>query len=230
MTELLYRTQAGERREIDKDNRTISFVASTNEKDRYGTVIVQDWELKNFNRNPVFLWSHMSRVPAIGRVTQWTTGEAQSTALVRFGRTEAASEVFDLYVDEILNAVSVGFDFEDYEFIKDVVVLRGNELYELSAVNVPGNASALVEGRANGKLEALSRAIRTIAEPELGRKIDNQDLDLLVAGARFEELEKLRSIDALEARIAELERQLRAKETPPQPKPQPAEDTVWITL
>lgn len=224
MAELLRRALAHERK-IDEETRTIDFVASTTDKDRHGTILVQDWDLRNFNRNPVFLWAHQSRMPPIGRVDKWETGEQQSKAQVRFAKTEVAEEIFNLYRDGFLNAVSVGFDYGEYDFVKDAMILRKNELYELSGVSLPSNAQALAEGRSAGRVDGLSRMLRHFMEPELGRAVEDQDIDLMLAGAAPEHIERLRCLDELEARVAELEKLLAQK---PNVNPDPEEIQIYL--
>lgn len=50
----------------EPDSKTTLFVASTEDEDRYNSVVKQDWDLKNWRRNPVILDNHnMMRV--VGR-------------------------------------------------------------------------------------------------------------------------------------------------------------------
>ena len=52
----------GEVRDIHKDvddTRTITFVASTENKDRHNTIIKADiWDIKAFNKNPIIGYQH----------------------------------------------------------------------------------------------------------------------------------------------------------------------------
>jgi len=147
-------------RSLDEKRRTITFVASTEAVDRYGDVIrVKGWKLDNYRKNGVFLWSHRSSDPPIGKTVEIHT-ETNPPALVQ--TVEFASKavypwaetVWQLYKGGFLKAVSVGFlpleepkprideksgGFLGYEF-------TSQELLELSAVSVPANPEAL--GRA----------------------------------------------------------------------------------
>ena len=51
------------------DKRIIQFVGTDETKDRQGDVLAMEgWDLKNFKKNPVFLWAHNYVNPPIGRV------------------------------------------------------------------------------------------------------------------------------------------------------------------
>lgn len=204
MTELLHRHVA-HRAEPGTEDRTMRFVASTTDVDRHDTIIAQDWKLENFNRNPVFLWQHESRRPPVGRVDKWESGEQQSMATVQFASTPFADEVYQLYKGGFLNAVSVGFMAGDYKFIGDTIVMTGNELYELSAVTLPGNANAIAEGRAAGHTQHIDRWARDAFAGALGRTPDLDDIALLTGGARPEWIDKIRSFETLQKRIEVLE-------------------------
>ena len=204
MTELI-RRHVAHRAEPSADDRTIRFVASTTDLDRHDTVIAQDWKLDNFSRNPVFLWQHQSNSPPVGRVDLWESGDTKSMATVRFASTPFADEVYELYKGEFLNAVSVGFAVGDYKFVGDTIVMTSNELYELSAVTLPGNANAIAEGRAAGHTQHIDRWARSAFAGALGRTPDLDDIALLTGGARPEWVDKIRDFDALHKRLEVLE-------------------------
>lgn len=140
-------------RDVSKSARTIEVIASTNSIDRYNSIIRQHWDLDGFNKNPIALWMHSHMRPPIGRVEEFETNEERSetTAIIRFAETEFAEEIFQLYNEGILAAVSVGFmpGARDYIETDDSFIQtygsadNPNELYELSAVTVPGNKEAV---------------------------------------------------------------------------------------
>ena len=136
------------------ENRSARFVASSNRIDRYGDIIEQEWDLADFWRNPVFLWSHNSWGMPIGWVREFepTTDRSETVARVEF-----APEGHDEFVDKLvravnlrlIRAVSVGFvpvEYEDrldekgrwdgYRFMR-------NQLIELSLCTIPANPDAL---------------------------------------------------------------------------------------
>jgi HK97 family phage prohead protease len=142
------------------DSRVIRFIASNEEKDRYGDIVrASGWVLDNFKNNPVLLFGHQSRELPIGRVTSIGVEGTQLIADAEFmpaSMNEKAESVFQMLKARFLNAVSVGFkplmrpnQIKDpttnewtggYEFIKQ-------ELLELSVVPVPALAGALAVSR-----------------------------------------------------------------------------------
>ncbi len=58
-----------QRASTDPDAKTTIFVASDDTEDRYGSVVKQDWDLKNFRKNPVILDSHDPR-RVVGRAIE----------------------------------------------------------------------------------------------------------------------------------------------------------------
>jgi len=148
---------APEIRSIDEQSRTIEFVASTEEVDRYGDIIrVAGWKLDNYRRNPVFLWAHRSGEPPIGKCVEVRTEENPPALVqkVEFADAETypfASTIFNLYKGKFLRAVSVGFmPLEHPKAIRDENndqmtgwEFTNQELLELSAVPVPANPEAV---------------------------------------------------------------------------------------
>lgn len=132
-------------------DRTIEFVASTDGVDRYGEIVAQDWNLDAFQKNPVFLWAHKRDELPIGSVDATKIESGKLIARVRFAGADVnprAEQVYQAYKQGFMRAVSVGFMPSDARVELhdgvEVFVLSGNELRELSAVPVPGNADALM--------------------------------------------------------------------------------------
>jgi len=145
--------------DLQVGDREAIFIMSTNDPDRHGDVVEQNWELRDFRKNPVFLFSHDSSSLPIGKISKiWTSDDKTKT----YAKAEATPEGMDDLADKVwkfiktgfLNAVSVGFmpvedpqprrdkngDFMGYTFPK-------NALLELSAVAVPAAAGALAIAR-----------------------------------------------------------------------------------
>ena len=144
--------------ERDEDGPLV-FVASTGEVDRHGdTVAPEGWRLAGYRENPVMLWAHDYRLPAIGRADAvWSDGRAL-LARLEFAPTEFAGQVERLYRQGYQRGVSVGFRPLRFEERRDPVNgaflgIRFLEqgLLEISAVPVPANGDALLAGAgANG--------------------------------------------------------------------------------
>ena len=139
-----------ESQDEDKD-RAITFVLSTDDVDRHGDIISADgWTLDSYRANPVLLWAHDYRQPAIGRAAKMWTEPHRLLANMEFAPTEFAQEIASLYRTGFQWGVSVGFKPIRYEERRDektgaFLGLRflEQELLEVSAVPVPANRSAL---------------------------------------------------------------------------------------
>lgn len=145
---LLYK--AGQQSEADP----FVFVMSTPTPDRAGDIVVQNWKLRNFRRNPIALWSHQNSQP----IGAWKNVSVQDGNLV--GRLELAARGTSQRIDElrglveqrILRAVSVGFIPESYEPLDPEdpwggYLLDDNELLECSLCSIPMNPDALSQVR-----------------------------------------------------------------------------------
>jgi hypothetical protein len=121
------------------DSNSLWATFSTDDKDRHGDRVAQNWNLQNFMNNPVVLNSHsyQDSTETIGRVEALVQKDHSLEGKIRFAIDEnpKAKVIFDLYKGGFLNAFSVGFMPGEEE----------NELLELSAVSVPANAMALAK-------------------------------------------------------------------------------------
>ena len=129
----------------------ITFVLSTDDVDRHGDVISADgWVLDSYRENPVLLWAHDYRRPAIGRAAKVWVEPHRLLAKMEFAPTEFAQEIASLYRSGFQWGVSVGFRPLRFEERRDektgaFLGLRflEQELLEVSAVPVPANRRAL---------------------------------------------------------------------------------------
>jgi HK97 family phage prohead protease len=138
---------AGVRRARASDDVGVEFVLSDETRDRMNDVIRADgWDLTNFKKNPIALFSHDARFP-IGkwknlrvenRQLRGTLDLADENTSARIG------EIVKLVKARILNAVSVGFKSIEDRPLKDggTEFLR-QELVETSVVSIPANPAAL---------------------------------------------------------------------------------------
>ena len=135
----------------EKATGPVTFVLSTDDVDRHGDVVSADgWRLEAYLRNPVLLWAHDYRHPAIGRAVSVWTEPHRLLAKMEFAPTAFAQEVAALYACGFQWGVSVGFRPIRWEERRDsrtgaYLGLRylEQELLEVSAVPVPANRQAL---------------------------------------------------------------------------------------
>ena len=127
-------------------------VASTGAVDRHGdTVAPEGWRLDAYRANPVVLWAHDYRQPAIGRAAAvWRQG-GSLLASIEFAPTDFGGTVAALYQQGYQRGVSVGFRPIRFEERRDGrsgaflgIRFLEQELLEISAVPVPANGAALL--------------------------------------------------------------------------------------
>ena len=172
----------------------VTFVLSTDEVDRHGDVVSADgWRLEAYRENPVLLWAHDYRQPAIGRAVAVWTEPHRLLAKMEFAPGAFAQEVAALYEFGFQWGVSVGFRPIRWEERRNpntgaFLGLRylEQELLEVSAVPVPANRHALRRGTAGGDAltPTLSRGEREITEAEA-----EVTAGVLALGALLTELE-----------------------------------------
>ncbi len=139
-------------KEVNKELSQIRAVFSTGDEDRHGEIIDQKgWKLGEFMLNPVVLWSHDDKQPAIGKVVDISFVDGNLEGTIQFAADiyDFAKLIYDLYVGEYIRAISVGFinDKWMYDEEKQLVVLLENTLLEASCVNIPANALALAKSK-----------------------------------------------------------------------------------
>ena len=108
------------------------------------------WELKHYLENPVILWAHDSRIPAIGR----SEGTAVTEGALR-GRIFFNEKEYDPFgwgigqrvAQGVIRAGSVGFLVNKVEVTgredDPELIFREQELLEFSICNIPSNPYAL---------------------------------------------------------------------------------------
>ncbi len=139
--------------EVDKaddEERTIRMVGTLQTEDRLGDIIdVKGWQLKNYKKNPVILFAHDHRSPAVAKATEIEKTDNSLIFTLQFppvGVYQKSDELYGLYKHKIMKASSVGFIPIDYEFRKDKeggIHFKKQELLELSLVTVPAHQDAL---------------------------------------------------------------------------------------
>ncbi|WP_157695363.1 HK97 family phage prohead protease [Nakamurella panacisegetis] len=74
---------------VNEDAKSVTFVISTNQVDRYGEVVEQEsWNFKNFLKSPRLLWGHNPDEPenVLGRASDLKISDdgSQTTAVLNF--------------------------------------------------------------------------------------------------------------------------------------------------
>jgi len=157
----------------DGENK-FNIVMSTSAEDRHGDIVEQDWDLKNFKKNPVFLDSHNynSIEHIIGKINKIKIKDGQLQGEVEFALDNPKGMLaYNLASKGFLNATSVGFI--PLEFSQEGKILK-SELLEDSAVSIPANQEALFEKKSVEKEEVeedVKEEVK-IVEPKRHLKIE----------------------------------------------------------
>ena len=148
-----------------EESRTIPFTFSTANRDRHGTVLNQaNWSLDNIARNPIAGYMHnvyggdLCSAPnpddVIGKARAWVE-DSELRGEITFEPASinpTAEKVFQKLLFGSLNTVSVGFTEvgqgrygvgeESERGATPTYYFEGQELLEISVVNIPSNAQA----------------------------------------------------------------------------------------
>ena len=129
--------------------RGLDFVLSDSTPDRYDDIVMSSgWMLENFNRNPIALFQHQTSFP----IGTWKNVRVEDNALrgtlqlAPRDSSDRIAELHSLLENDVLRAVSVGFQPIEYEERKGDtygIVYTKQELVECSLVSVPANPNAL---------------------------------------------------------------------------------------
>src|SRR5437016_2130307 len=141
---------------LDDGSRAVDVVASTDAEDLQGEVLVQDWSLTRYLANPVVLYFHnwITSEPEdtlpVGFATNVGVVEGKLRATLNFveaNASELAERCYQGFRQGSLRAVSVGFRSKlgrmETRDGRDVYVLSGNELLEISVCPIGMNSDAV---------------------------------------------------------------------------------------
>lgn len=145
-------------RTIDKKEKTVEAILSTNKLDRYGEIMEPDgWQLKNYKRNPIVLFNHQDNDVPVGMALDVAVRDSVLWGKLRFApeTSQRAAEVWGLVAADILRAWSPGWYPIKWETIDGE--LKGDgaspgrrgirftkmDLWENSIVTIPAAPDAL---------------------------------------------------------------------------------------
>lgn len=158
----LYARAAVEADTLSEEDRSVEVIASTEDIDRHGTILRQNWRLDDYKRNPIVLYSHNRWDLPIGTASDIRVADGKLRAKLTFSTpdlNEEADRIWRNVKAKVIRGVSVGFwphtvTVERHDD-RDVVILDDNELFEISMTPVPSNPECLSQLRARA-LEARS--------------------------------------------------------------------------
>lgn len=158
-----------------KDERALVVKITSPHPDRSGDVVVpKGGKLENFLKNPVVLFGHDYWSPPIAKAAELSVSDEGILAKVQFptkGTSDFADMIYELYLQGIMNAWSIGF-----RAIREKIEILAEggrkfnewELFEFSAVPVPAHPEALTLLRSAGYDDQfISKALDAeVLEPE----------------------------------------------------------------
>ena len=113
---------------------------------------VKGWELSNYLKNPVILWSHDTRIPAIGYSEKVEVKDGRLGGNIIFNDKDIDPFGWGVgmrVASGVIRAGSVGFMVNKVELSEEGgvenLIFRKQELLEFSVCNVPSNPFALVQ-------------------------------------------------------------------------------------
>lgn len=211
MTKLNRNLECCEIRKGEEGSRKMTFVASDFSRDRYKTVLNQDnWQLKDYNRNGIIAYQHDTynsdpdRIIGKGRAFMELDSKGKNRLMIEIEfepaeMNELADKVYKKLQFGTLNAVSVGFrpigkgtwgkGDEGPGQPNETYYYAGQELLEVSVVNIPANPNAL---RRSAEDEDELKALREEAlaeerkDPEVtgDNQLDEAEIDKTLTMAR----------------------------------------------
>jgi HK97 family phage prohead protease len=161
-----------------------TFVVSTPEVDRYGTIIIPSGiEYTAYLNNPIVLAQHNADEWPIGKCLGFMMNGENLEATLQLHRiTDEACEVADLVAAGYVKAVSVGIiptESEEQTIDgKKVTVYTKSELVEFSVVSIPANRDALIKKSIKELFKSLKKVTRMLT-PEQTQAITDNFLPIL---------------------------------------------------
>ena len=163
-------------KEIDTKERSVKHYISKKNIDRGGDIVLPDSiNEKNYKKNPIVLFNHNMDVP-IGKSLWRKTTDEGVLAKTQFGSTPFADDVFQLNKEGILNAWSIGFIPNKWEWDEEakITTFTDIELLEYSSVSIPMNQDAVTEGLKMVKsMEIKSILEKQAKESEMKTQIES---------------------------------------------------------
>ena len=178
MKKKIYKPFNIEIKSVDEDKREITAIGSQQKVDRDGDIVnVDGIDFKSYKKNPIVLWSHRHSDPPIGKTERvWKDGK-NLMFKINYADAETysfADTIYKLTKGGYINAFSIGFS-PDWEAAEPNEKTHGytfnkTELLEISAVNVPANAQALVQ----------SKSIQKALEDEVIDEVELKEMELIL--------------------------------------------------
>lgn len=153
----------------------MTFVANEETPNCYGDVIIAaGWQLDNFKKNPVLMFSHDYQVAPVGTVSRIEVQGKQLIATIKWDEEDPfAAFIKGKYERNVMRAVSVGFQPLEYHEMdikqgKRAISFDKSELLELSVVAIPAHPGALRQAMGARRFQIITPEIITVEDDAHG--------------------------------------------------------------
>lgn len=202
-----------ELKSFDEEKKTVSLSFSSEDPyERYWGVEILDHSttsvnMERLNNSAPLLFNH-NRDEVIGVVEFAKIEDKRGIAVVRFGNSKKAKEVFSDVVDGIMKNVSVGYQIDEMklESEKDGVEtyrVTGWQPFEISIVSIPADNTVGVGRSTEDLKECEVKILNQKKEATMPKEKENVDVQAVQAEARAAERARVRDIGAIGAKFKE---------------------------
>jgi len=174
-----------------KKDDTYTITASTPDIDRDDEIILptafKNSLPKYLKQNPVILWMHDMWSPPVARAVDGRIGDSFELDIA-FASTPFAQEIKTLVDEGMLNTVSVGGRYVDWDFDTDGrKVVTDLELWETSIVTIPSNRSALIQRAKSAglKIPNFEKLVTDQSKPRSKPKAENRAKEKIIGLADY---------------------------------------------
>jgi len=200
-----------EYKSFDKEKRTVELSFSSEDPyERYWGVEILDHSptsvnMDRLNNSAPLLFNH-NRDEVIGVVEFAKIEDKRGIAVVRFGNSKKAKEVFSDVVDGIMKNVSVGYQIDEMklESEKDGVEtyrVTGWQPFEISIVSIPADNTVGVGRSTDDLKECEVKILNQKKEAIMPKETKEVDVSAVQAEARTAERTRVRDIGAIGAKF-----------------------------
>lgn len=206
-----------EEKEFNRSERSITHWISKKTLDRGGDIVLPEAiKTTNYKKNPIVLFNHHPFYP-IAHNAWLKTKDDGKLAMTKFSTTPFADDIYQLNVEKVLNAWSIGFIPKTWEFDEKSknTTYTDVELLEYSSVAIPMNQDAITEGLKMVKSDIVKNILNEAKENyEIKSVITSLNDEIKTLKENYGSLVEnsginiLKDIEKLETEMLELKNQI----------------------
>lgn len=204
-------------KEFDRNKRSVTHWISKKTLDRGGDIVLpESIKTTNYRKNPIVLFNHHPFYP-IAHNGWLKTKDDGKLAFTEFSTTPFADDIYQLNIEKVLNAWSVGFIPKKWEFDEknQITTYTDIELLEYSSVSLPMNQDAVTEGLKMVKSDIVKNILTEVRENfETKSVIDSLQSEIKTLKEGYDALKEqsgisvLKDVEKLEKEMLEFKTQI----------------------